>query len=148
MSRAVVVDTSAIVSAFDEAHPEHPAIARVITDASRLLVVSPMIVAESDYMLASRLGTDAALRFAADVASEAYQLAEWTAADHALALDICTRHAVGKDYLGVADASNVVLADRYRTADILTLDQRHFRALRPLWGADHFTLLPYDTGLA
>jgi hypothetical protein len=22
--------------------------------------------------------------------------------------------------------------------------QRHFRYLRPLWGADHFVLLPYD----
>jgi predicted nucleic acid-binding protein len=144
MSRAVIVDTSAIVAVFDEAHPEHTGIARVVTDTSRLLVVSPMIVAEADYMLASRLATDAALRFAADVASEAYELAEWTAADHAVALDICTRHGDGNDYLGVADASNVVLADRYRTADILTLDQRHFRVLRPLWGADHFTLLPYD----
>jgi hypothetical protein len=28
---------------------------------------------------------------------------------------------------------------------LLTLDQRHFRRLRPLWGADHFTLLPYDS---
>lgn len=27
---------------------------------------------------------------------------------------------------------------------ILTLDQRHFRALHPLWGADYFTILPYD----
>lgn len=148
MSRAVIVDTSAIVAAFDETHPAHTGVARVITDSSRLLVVSAMIVAEADYMLMSRLGTDAALRFAADVASEAYELAEWTAADHAQALDVCTRHPGGKDYLGVADASNAVLADRYRTTDILTLDQRHFRALRPLWGPDHFTLLPRGTEMA
>lgn len=103
-----------------------------------------MIIAEADHMLSSRLGADAAKRFAADVASEAYELAEWAAPDHALALDICNRHSDGKDYLGVADASNVVLADRYRTTEILTLDQRHFRVLTPLWGASHFRLLPYD----
>ena len=38
-----------------------------------------------------------------------------------------------------------VLAERYGTRDILTLDERHFRALRPLTGAGHFRLLPTDT---
>jgi hypothetical protein len=27
---------------------------------------------------------------------------------------------------------------------IMTMDQRHFRALRPLWGDDYFTILLYD----
>jgi hypothetical protein len=36
--------------------------------------------------------------------------------------------------IGVADASVVVLADRYHTRAILTLDQRHFGVLRPLSG--------------
>jgi hypothetical protein len=39
---------------------------------------------------------------------------------------------------GIADASNVILADRHRTTTILTLDQRHFRRLRPLWGRHPF----------
>ena len=45
--------------------------------------------------------------------------------------------------LAAADGVTL-LTDRYRTTRLLTLDQRHFRRLRPLWGADHFTLLPYD----
>jgi uncharacterized protein len=61
-----------------------------------------------------------------------------------VALDITRRFADDKDYTGIADASNVVLADRYRTTAILTLDQRHFRRLLPLWGAGHFTVLPDD----
>jgi hypothetical protein len=32
--------------------------------------------------------------------------------------------------LGLADASIVVLADRYDVSDVLTLDERHFRAVR------------------
>ena len=140
---ATIVDTSAILALLDEAYPEHSAVAATVADADGPLVVSPMITAESDYMLHTRLGAEAAQRFAADVVSEAYELAEWTVSDHAVALDV-TRRFGAKDYIGIADASNVVLADRYRTAFILTLDQRHFRRLRPLWGPDHFTLLPYD----
>jgi predicted nucleic acid-binding protein len=141
---AIVVDTSAILAIFDESYAEHPAVARALTNAEDLLVVSPMVVAEADYMLASRFGAKAARRFASDIASEAYDLAEWTSSDHAAALAVIVGQGEDKDYLGIADASNVILADRHRTTTILTLDQRHFRRLRPLWGASHFTLLPYD----
>jgi len=43
--------------------------------------------------------------------------------------------------IGVTDASLVVLADRFRTRRVLTLDRRHFRVLRPLAGGD-FELIP------
>lgn len=141
---AIIVDTSAILAIFDESYAEHAAIARVLEKAEDLLVVSPMVVAEADYMLASRLGPKAARRFAADVSCEAYDLAGWTSSDHAAALAVISGQSDDGDYLGIADASNVVLADRHRTTTILTLDQRHFRRLRPLWGAGHFTVLPYD----
>jgi predicted nucleic acid-binding protein len=141
---AIIVDTSAILAIFDESYAEHPAIAWALENAEDLLVVSPMVVAEADYLLASRLGPKAARRFAADIASEAYDLAGWTSADHAAALAVTDTQGDDSDNLGVADASNVILADRHRTTTILTLDQRHFRRLRPLWGASHFTLLPYD----
>jgi len=141
---AIVVDTSAILAIFDESYAEHPAIARTLEQAEHLLVLSPMVVAEADYMLASRLGPQAARRFAADIISEAYDLAEWTSSDHAAALSVIDRQGDDSDYLGIADVSNVVLADRHHTTTILTLDQRHFRRLRPLWGASHFTVLPYD----
>ncbi|GII88378.1 ribonuclease VapC26 [Sphaerisporangium siamense] len=140
----IVVDTSAILALFDEAYDEHRPIAEIVTGASDPLVVSPLIVAEVDYMLWSRFGAAAARRFAEDIVSGAYDLAEWTADDHAAALAVTSQYQDDKDYVGFADASNVVLADRYRTIRLLTLDQRHFRRLRPLWGADHFVLLPYD----
>ena len=45
--------------------------------------------------------------------------------------------------IGVADASIVVLAERYRVADVLTLDERHFRPLRHS-GKRPFRLVPAD----
>lgn len=44
-----------------------------------------------------------------------------------------------------ADAMGVVLADRYRTDEIFTLDRRDFRAVTPLTrGIDAFRILPAD----
>jgi len=141
---ALIVDTSAILASLDEAYTEHEAVATVLAAAAGPLVVSAMVVAEADYMLFTRLGAPAARRFAADIAAEAYELAEWTSADHADALDVITRNSDDGNYIGITDAANVVLADRYRTTQMLTLDQRHFRRLRPLWGAEYFIVLPYD----
>jgi predicted nucleic acid-binding protein len=45
--------------------------------------------------------------------------------------------------LGLADASLVVLANRWQTRRILTLDQRAFRAVSPLQGGA-FEILPAD----
>jgi uncharacterized protein len=45
--------------------------------------------------------------------------------------------------LGLADASIVVLAERFGTRRLLTLDERAFRSVTPLRGGQ-FTLLPAD----
>lgn len=45
--------------------------------------------------------------------------------------------------IGLADASLVVLAARAGTRSLLTLDERHFRALSPRQGGA-FVLLPAD----
>jgi predicted nucleic acid-binding protein len=82
-------------------------------------------------LIAQRNVTAAAARqFAADIAAEAYELPEWTAADHAAALEVINRDSDDSKNIGVTDAANVVLADRYRTTRLLTLDQRHFRRHR------------------
>jgi predicted nucleic acid-binding protein len=47
----------------------------------------------------------------------------------------------GDQKFGLADASIVVLADRYRIRTIATLDQRHFDALRPI-GGGRFSIHP------
>lgn len=45
--------------------------------------------------------------------------------------------------IGLADGSLVVLAHRYRTDRLLSLDHRHFGGIRTLAGGE-FTLLPTD----
>jgi predicted nucleic acid-binding protein len=49
--------------------------------------------------------------------------------------------------IGLADASLIALAAHLRTTTIATLDERHFRAVKPLTGkVDAFALLPADSG--
>ncbi|WP_199038268.1 PIN domain-containing protein [Glycomyces salinus] len=141
--RATIVDTSAILALFDSGYEEHGSLARAVNEDDRPLIVSPFVVNEADYMLQRKYGNDIAMRLHSDVVHGAFELAQWSSIEHASALEIM-RSFLDDDYIGIADASNVVLADRYRTTDIMTLDQRRFRKLQPIWGADYFTLIPYD----
>lgn len=138
----IVVDTSGILAAKDESHPDHQSVATTLLGSADDLVVSPFVVAECDYMLATRLGAAAAREFLGEVADGAYQLAEFDAGDVAAANGVIDRYADVR--IGIADASMVVLAARYQTTTILTFDERHFRPVAPLWGAPAFTLLPAD----
>ncbi len=103
--------------------------------------MSPFVLAEADYLVTRRVGPTAALELLRDVADGAYELAAFGAADVEAAVGVLERY----DDLGVglADASLVVLADRYDTGRVLTFDERHFRALR--WRSRrHFRLAPAD----
>ena len=76
-----------------------------------------------------------------EVARGAYRLESFRATDIGAANEIVTKyHDLA---IGLADASVVLLANRYRTNRILTLDERHFRSIRPEHGKA-FTLLPVD----
>jgi predicted nucleic acid-binding protein len=78
-----------------------------------------------------------------DVIAGAYRTKWWSGAE-AQAVEIADRYAgLG---IGMADASLVALAGALETTTIATFDERHFRAIRPLWGGGAFTLLPLDAG--
>jgi len=46
--------------------------------------------------------------------------------------------------LDLTDAVNVILAETYETAAVLTLNRRDFRTVRPLTDHEGFLLLPDD----
>ncbi len=79
--------------------------------------------------------------FLEDLAAHRYESPGLDSTDYEAALDLDRRHADLN--LGLADLSVAVLARRLGTRRILTFDQRHFRALRPIQGGA-FTLLPAD----
>jgi uncharacterized protein len=135
----VIVDTSALLAYFDRDEPDHYAVGGVLEAATEELVVSPYVVAELDYLVASRLGVDAELAVLKELAGGAWDLPGLAHDDLALAGTVIERYA--DQQIGIADASNVVLAARYRTRTIATLDHRHFDVVRPL-GGGRFTIVP------
>ena len=72
-----------------------------------------------------------------------YRLEPFAATDVAEAIRVIERHS-GFGDLGLADASIVVLANRYGALDVLTLDERRFRAVTGPQGRS-FRLLPADS---
>jgi uncharacterized protein len=137
----IVVDASAVFASLDRSQHAYAAVSRFLKGSRERLVLSPFVLAELDYLLAARVAPEAALELLRDVEAGAYLLAPIGTEDLSAALRILERfEGLG---LGLADASIVVLADRYGTDRVLTLDERHFRALRTLDGRP-FTVLPAD----
>jgi predicted nucleic acid-binding protein len=137
----IVVDTSVIVAYMNSADGAHALVASWLDDADDDLVTTPLIVAEVDHLVGTR-GTRAALSaLRSDLVAGAY-LVEWWSGAIASAVTVAERYA--DNGLGLADASLVALAERVGTIEIATLDERHFRAVRPLAGGKAFRLLPAD----
>lgn len=137
----ILVDTSGLLSALDATDRRHRASAAALHAAGTPRLLSPFVLAELDYLLATRVSTRVERAFLAEVAAGAYRLEPFDGSDVSEANEVLGQYA-DLD-LGLADASLVVLARRYRVADILTLDERHFRAVTAFAGRP-FRLMPTD----
>lgn len=141
----IVADTSALFAGFDADQPEQSRIAAIME--SEILAISPLVVTELDHLVHRDLGFDATMQvvdaLAGRMTEGQYRLAELKPSDIVAAQVIRAKYAALR--LDLADAVGVILADRYKTNRILTLDQRDFRAIEPLTPGMHaFRILPAD----
>lgn len=134
---SLLLDTSGLLAAIDSDQRRHRECASALLSAEPPLRLSPFVLAELDYLLATRVGDRAQLALLDDVGRGAYELEPFTADD----LQAATRVMRRFEGIGIADASLVVLAERHGVWDVLTLDERHFRKLRGGRGKA-FRLLP------
>jgi predicted nucleic acid-binding protein len=136
-------DTSALIALFNEADKHHEAVRQGLAQVGHL-VVSPCVLTELDYLVATRQGPPAASAILQYMANRV-AAGRWEVPD--IGSSLLAAHAVLDDYpaIGLADAMNVVLAREFRTDVIGTLDYRHFRMIRPLTRHSAFRLLPADT---
>lgn len=137
-----IADTSALIAFFNETDQHHQAVRTGMAQVGHI-VVSPCVLAELDYLIATRQGPKAAREVLAYIAGRVAG-GRWEVP--AIGALLLAAHAVLDDYptVGLADAMNVVLAREFRTDVIATLDYRHFRMIRPLTRHDVFRLLPED----
>jgi predicted nucleic acid-binding protein len=137
----IIVDTSGLLAALDASEPHHVAAAAALRAAGAPRLLSPFVLAELDYLLATRVSAASARALLHEVAAGAYQLEPFTGEDIAAAVTVLERYPSLE--LGLADASMVVLAERHQVAEVLTLDERHFRALHAP-RRQPFRILPAD----
>jgi hypothetical protein len=137
--------TRRLLAAIDASQHRHREAADALRAAAPPWVLSPFVLAELGYLLATRGGVAAERAFLAEIGRGVYRLEAFDADDARDAERVIGRYAsLG---IGLADASLVVLASRYGVRDVLTLDERHFRVLRAAAGRS-FRILPADAIVA
>ena len=137
MRSLAVVDASPLVALFDPRDRDHARCVEVLARRDLRLVIPGLVITEVAYLAAKHVGPLAEARFirrlrSADI--EAPQPDDWP-----LIADMIERYA-GLP-LGTVDASIAVLADRLGTDVVITLDRRHFGAIRSPSGRA-FRILP------
>jgi predicted nucleic acid-binding protein len=137
----ILVDTSGILSALFADQNWHEACAEALLSASPPRIISPFVLAEADFLIQKFGGVDAEALFLAEIGRRAYELAPFDEEDVETARHLIMKYRSLR--IGLADASIAVLAARYGSFDVLTLDERHFRAIRPA-PRKNFRILPAD----
>jgi predicted nucleic acid-binding protein len=136
-STIAVIDAGPLYAAIDVNDPDHRRAADVLTRAEYRFVVPVLVVAEVVHFIGERLDPSIEAAFIeglGDLAIESPNDEDWAR----IAQLLRQYH----DFpLGTVDASVVALAERLHTDLIVTLDERHFRAIRPRH-VGSFRLLP------
>jgi predicted nucleic acid-binding protein len=135
----LIVDAGPLYAAAASRDKHHERSVELLSAAPRPLLVPALVVTEVSYLLGDRIGPHAEVAFARSLAdgelvAEPVLDSDWERIAELVGeyLDLP---------LGIVDASVVALAERRGLEVIATLDQRHFRAVRPNH-VDAFTLVP------
>lgn len=93
------------------------------------LLVPLSVVTEVCYLLASRIGTAAEVRFLESIRDGELEIVDVTSSDLTRAVELIEQYSDLP--LGFTDATVLAIAERLRIARIATIDRRHFTVLRP-----------------
>lgn len=138
---AVVCDTGAVYALYDADDIHHSACQGFIEQERGPLFLPIVLLAEIDYLLASRLGIDASVEFLESIESGAFTLVAPFVEDFARCRELIVQY--GNLTLGLADAAVLATAERLKIQRVFSVDYRHFRAIQPR-GLGHFMILPAD----
>jgi predicted nucleic acid-binding protein len=137
----LLIDAAPLVAIADPSEPLRQAILGILASSPGPLIIPSPVTAEVDYLLGQRFGDVARRAFLRDLAAGRFAVPALDREDYATILDLEARY---RDLsLGLADCALVTLAARYRTSNLLSFDERHFRTVTPIDGGA-FAILPAD----
>ena len=123
----VVVDTGPLYAVVDEDDADHVRCRALLERTDHRLIIPMLVIAEAAYLIGTRLGPDVEAQFLQTLTR---MHVESPAPDDWLRIAELVKQY--RDFpLGGVDASIVALAERLDIETVITLDDRHFRAVRP-----------------
>ena len=135
----LIVDTGVLLTAADNADPDHLVCARLVEDETGPLVTTALVIAETAYLIGRQLGPAAEARFFRSIADGDITVEPLGPSDDHRIADLVDQYASLP--LGGTDASVIALAERLNQIRIATLDRRDFAVVRPTH-CDTFELVP------
>ena len=138
----IVADTGGILALLDRDDRHHGEVKRFFAESRSLWTLPWAILPEVDYLASKKLGGEVATAFLRDIEDGHFLVDAHLARDLPRAMALLERYA-DLD-LGLVDAVVMAQAERLRASAIVTLDLRHFRAVR-LALKTQPRLVPLDT---
>jgi hypothetical protein len=122
-----VVDTGPLYAVVDQDDADHARCREVLEQAEHRLIIPTMVIAEATYLIGTRLGPEVEAQFLRSLTRMHVEAP--TPDDWPRIADLVEQY---DDFpLGGTDASIVAVTERLDIETIVTLDDRHFRAVRP-----------------
>jgi predicted nucleic acid-binding protein len=123
-----LIDTGFMLAVLSRNDPHHLACRAVVQTESNPLMPSA-VLPELAYMVLRDLGYTPFIRFMRQLLQNESQLVIVTEADLSRATEIMEKYADSR--IDFVDCVITAMAERLHISRILTIDQRHFRLLRP-----------------
>lgn len=132
-----VVDAGPLYATADADDEDHESCREILSRADLRLVIPALVVAEATYFIGLRLGAHAEATFLRSLG--AFDVEGPATEDFSRIAELVETYA---DFpLGGTDASVIALAERIGAEIVITLDRRHFAAVKPRH-RDALELLP------
>lgn len=125
-----IVDSGPLYAAVDGGDADHERSVEVLERSDLQLVIPALAIAEVTYIVGKRLGPRVEAAFLRSL--EGFDVEAPSAQDWPRIADLVQEYA--EFPLGGTDASVIALAERLGTDIVITLDRRHFGAIRPAHG--------------
>lgn len=125
----IIADSGPVVARLIPGDQYHAPVSRYFANVNEPIWLPTVTLAEISHFLLARSTPAVEARFLRSLVGFAIQLIDPVEADYLRAADLVEQYA---DFpLGTVDAVIVAIAERLDVETLLTLDRRHFGAIRP-----------------
>jgi hypothetical protein len=138
---ALILDTGPLYASLDRSDKDHSACRRLIETADEPLVIPSPVLVEVDYWIHARLHVGVLVALLDDIVAGAYQVEDLGVDDYRRVRELGDLYADAD--LGFVGAAVLAVVERFGEKKLATLDERHFRTVRPRH-VDALRLLPVD----